>query len=150
MGRPDAVGQGRRRRRLMIVACARCAQALRPLVRRGMYRAGASPAETEDVVQDILIAVHLKRHTWDDTRPIGPWIAGIARYKIIDSAAPARVADRIADRGFCRDHPGRSRTRRPQANAMSRARWKPCRKGSAMSCVRSPSTAYRSPTRRRN
>jgi RNA polymerase sigma-70 factor (ECF subfamily) len=61
------------------------AQALRPLVRRGMYRAGANPAETEDVVQDILIAVHLKRHTWDDTRPIGPWIAGIARYKIIDS-----------------------------------------------------------------
>ena len=61
------------------------AQALRPVVRRGMYRAGANPAETEDVVQDILIAVHLKRHTWDDTRPIGPWIAGIARYKIIDT-----------------------------------------------------------------
>lgn len=61
------------------------AQALRPLVRNGMYRAGANPAETEDVVQNILIAVHLKRHTWDDTRPIGPWIAGIARYKIIDS-----------------------------------------------------------------
>ena len=39
-------------------------------------------------MQDILIAVHLKRQTWDDTRPIGPWIAGIARYKIID--APRR------------------------------------------------------------
>lgn len=61
------------------------AQALRPLVRRGMYRTGANPAETEDVVQDILIAVHTKRHTWDETRPIGPWIAGIARYKIIDT-----------------------------------------------------------------
>jgi RNA polymerase sigma-70 factor (ECF subfamily) len=62
------------------------AQALRPLVRRGLYRAGANPAETEDVVQDILIAVHLKRQTWDDSRPIGPWVAGIARYKIIDAA----------------------------------------------------------------
>lgn len=61
------------------------AQALRPLVRRGLSRAGANPAETEDVVQDILIAVHLKRHTWDQTRPIGPWISGIARYKIIDN-----------------------------------------------------------------
>lgn len=61
------------------------AQALRPMVRRGLFRAGANAAETEDVVQDVLIAVHLKRHTWDDTRPIGPWIAGIARYKIIDS-----------------------------------------------------------------
>lgn len=62
------------------------AQALRPLVRRGLYRTGGNPAETEDVVQDILIAVHLKRQTWDDSRPIGPWIAGIARYKIIDAA----------------------------------------------------------------
>jgi RNA polymerase sigma-70 factor (ECF subfamily) len=62
------------------------AQALRPRVRRGLVRTGANPAETEDVVQDILIAVHLKRSTWDETRPIGPWIAGIARYKIIDAA----------------------------------------------------------------
>jgi RNA polymerase sigma-70 factor (ECF subfamily) len=62
------------------------AQALRPLVRRGLFRVGANPAETEDVVQDVLIAVHLKRQTWDDSRPIGPWIAGIARYKIIDAA----------------------------------------------------------------
>lgn len=62
------------------------AQTLRPRVRRGLVRTGANPAETEDVVQDILIAVHLKRQTWDETRPIGPWIAGIARYKIIDAA----------------------------------------------------------------
>ena len=37
-------------------------------------------------MQDILIAVHLKRQTWDAARPIGPWISGIARYKIIDAA----------------------------------------------------------------
>jgi RNA polymerase sigma-70 factor (ECF subfamily) len=61
------------------------AQALRPLVRRGLQRAGGNPAELEDVVQEILIAVHLKRHTWDEARPIAPWIAGIARYKIIDA-----------------------------------------------------------------
>ncbi len=61
------------------------ALALRASVRRGLARVGASASETEDVVQDILIAVHLKRHTWDRTRPIGPWIAGIARYKIIDN-----------------------------------------------------------------
>lgn len=62
------------------------AQALRPQVRRGLSRIGANPAETEDVVQDILIAVHLKRQTWDQSRPIGPWVAGIARYKIVDAA----------------------------------------------------------------
>jgi RNA polymerase sigma-70 factor (ECF subfamily) len=32
------------------------------------------------------MAVHLKRQTWDATRAIGPWISGIARYKIIDAA----------------------------------------------------------------
>lgn len=62
------------------------AQALRPMVRRGLFRVGANPAEMEDVVQDVLIAVHLKRQTWDASRPIGPWVAGIARYKIIDAA----------------------------------------------------------------
>ncbi len=61
------------------------AQVLRGVVRRGLLRAGANPSETEDVVQDILIAVHLKRHTWDQSRPIGAWISGIARYKIIDA-----------------------------------------------------------------
>jgi RNA polymerase sigma-70 factor (ECF subfamily) len=61
------------------------ATALRATVRRGLVRAGRSPAETEDVVQEILLAVHLKRHTWDATRPIGPWLYAIARYKLIDA-----------------------------------------------------------------
>jgi RNA polymerase sigma-70 factor (ECF subfamily) len=61
------------------------AGALRATVRRGLVRAGRSPAETEDVVQEILLAVHLKRHTWDATRPIGPWLYAIARYKLIDA-----------------------------------------------------------------
>ncbi len=61
------------------------AAALRPLARRGVARAGRSPAEAEDVVQEILLAVHLKRHTWDQAQPIGPWIRAIARNKLIDA-----------------------------------------------------------------
>ncbi len=61
------------------------AAALRPLVSRGFRRAGRSDAELEDVVQEVLLAVHLKRHTWDSTRPIEPWIHAIARYKLVDS-----------------------------------------------------------------
>jgi RNA polymerase sigma-70 factor (ECF subfamily) len=61
------------------------ARALRPLVRRGLVRAGAGAADAEDVVQDILIAVHLKRHTWDETRPFAPWLYAVARYKLIDA-----------------------------------------------------------------
>lgn len=61
------------------------AAALRPLVRRGLARAGRSDAEVEDVVQEVLLAVHLKRHTWDSARPIEPWVHAIARYKLVDA-----------------------------------------------------------------
>jgi RNA polymerase sigma factor (sigma-70 family) len=39
---------------------------------------------TEDAVQDVLLAIHKKRHTYDPERPFGPWLAAIARYKWID------------------------------------------------------------------
>jgi RNA polymerase sigma-70 factor (ECF subfamily) len=61
------------------------AAAMRPLVRRGLQRAGRATAEAEDVVQEILLAVHLKRHTWDPSQPISPWLYAIARYKLIDT-----------------------------------------------------------------
>ena len=38
----------------------------------------------DDAVQDTLIAIHTKRHTYDASRPFGPWLAAIARYKWID------------------------------------------------------------------
>lgn len=60
------------------------AEGVRPMVRRRLARLNRSD-ETEDVVQEILLAVHLKRHSWDDSRPIGPWLAAIARYKLIDA-----------------------------------------------------------------
>ena len=52
---------------------------LRAGVRRAIVRAGLAANDAEDVVQEILLAVHLKRHTWDAARPIGPWLAAIAR-----------------------------------------------------------------------
>ncbi len=61
------------------------ARAMRPLVRRALLRAGGNAADTEDVVQDVLIAVHVKQESWDDTRPLAPWLAAIARYKTIDA-----------------------------------------------------------------
>jgi RNA polymerase sigma factor (sigma-70 family) len=38
----------------------------------------------DDAMQDTLIAIHQKRHTYDPARPFGPWLAAIARYKWID------------------------------------------------------------------
>jgi RNA polymerase sigma-70 factor (ECF subfamily) len=60
------------------------APVLRAGARRGLVRAGLGPADAEDVVQETLLAVHLKRQTWDEGLPIGPWINAIARNKLID------------------------------------------------------------------
>lgn len=45
----------------------------------------AWPSGIEDVVQETLLAIHLKRHTWRMEEPILPWLATIARYKAIDA-----------------------------------------------------------------
>ena len=42
------------------------------------------PEGAEDAVQDALIAVHTKRHTYQRERPFRPWLAAIAKYKWID------------------------------------------------------------------
>jgi RNA polymerase sigma-70 factor, ECF subfamily len=59
-------------------------QVLRPIVRRGFAGVMAAPSEVEDVVQEVMLAVHLKRHTWDQGKAISPWIMAIARNKMID------------------------------------------------------------------
>ena len=61
------------------------APVLRAAARRGLARAGQSVDQSEDIVQDILLAVHLKRHTWDANAPFAPWLFAIARNKLIDA-----------------------------------------------------------------
>jgi RNA polymerase sigma-70 factor (ECF subfamily) len=58
---------------------------LRAAARRGLARAGQPIDQAEDIVQDILLAVHLKRHTWDSEAPLVPWLFAIARNKLIDA-----------------------------------------------------------------
>jgi RNA polymerase sigma-70 factor (ECF subfamily) len=58
---------------------------LRAATRRGLSRAGQPLDQAEDIVQEILLAVHLKRHTWDNTAPFAPWLFAIARNKLIDA-----------------------------------------------------------------
>lgn len=58
---------------------------LRALARRRCDQFGAPASEAEDVLQDVLLAVHLKRGTWDTARPIGPWLSTIVRNKMIDA-----------------------------------------------------------------
>src|SRR4051812_23858482 len=58
---------------------------LRAAARRGLARAGQPVDQSEDIVQDVLLAVHLKRHTWDSSAPFAPWLFAIARNKLIDA-----------------------------------------------------------------
>ena len=52
----------------------------RVLTRMGKRDAGAE----EDLLQEVLLALHQKRHTYDSTQPFLPWLFAIARYKVID------------------------------------------------------------------
>jgi RNA polymerase sigma factor (sigma-70 family) len=52
---------------------------------RRYYARRLPPAMVDDAIQDTLIAVHEKRHTYDPGRPFGAWLAAIARYKWIDA-----------------------------------------------------------------
>src|SRR3954471_2869096 len=61
------------------------APVLRANARRALVRAGQPADQAEDIVQDILLALHLKRHTWDVTAPFAPWLFAIARNKLIDT-----------------------------------------------------------------
>jgi RNA polymerase sigma-70 factor (ECF subfamily) len=58
---------------------------LRSIARRRCDQFGAPPGDVEDVVQEVLLTVHLKRGTWDISRPIGPWLSTIVRNKLVDS-----------------------------------------------------------------
>ncbi len=57
---------------------------LRAVARRGLSVNGAS-ADAEDVVQETLLAIHLKRQTWDPAAPFSPWLWAIVRHKTVDA-----------------------------------------------------------------
>ncbi|RUU11124.1 sigma-70 family RNA polymerase sigma factor [Mesorhizobium sp. USDA-HM6] len=60
----------------------RIAALVRGFVRRKIVQGGVDP---EDVVQETLLAIHVKRHTWREDAPVLPWVYAIARFKLIDA-----------------------------------------------------------------
>jgi RNA polymerase sigma factor (sigma-70 family) len=67
-------------RRLLEVLAA----GLRATVGQRSHQFGMGNSDVEDVVQETLLALHLKRHTWDRREPLGPWVAAITRNKLFD------------------------------------------------------------------
>ena len=54
---------------------------LRAFLRRRLF---GWPDEVEDLVQECLLAMHNKRHTYQSDQPLTAWVHAIARYKLID------------------------------------------------------------------
>ena len=62
-------------------ALARIATRLRGYLRR---RLQSLPDEVEDLVQEVLLALHLQRGTYDPAVPVSAWVLAIARHKLVD------------------------------------------------------------------
>jgi len=82
-------------RRLMAAAQGGESQAYETLLReldawlRRYYARRLPAAAAEDARQDALLAIHAKRHAYAPSKPFGPWVAAIARYKWIDHVRDA-------------------------------------------------------------
>lgn len=64
-------------RAALTVIAARLRSYLRP-------RMAGLPDDVEDLVQEILLAIHLKRATHDPALPVSNWLHAIARYRLTD------------------------------------------------------------------
>ena len=62
--------------------------AVTPRIRRVVRarRGFLGAAETEDLVQDVLLSVHAVLATYDPSRPFMPWLMAIVRNRLVDAA----------------------------------------------------------------
>jgi len=89
----DAASAGRDRYRAALMARAqagereayrRLLEDITPFIRALASRRLRDASEVEDAVQDVLLTVHLIRHTYDPSRPFAPWLAAIANRRVVD------------------------------------------------------------------
>ena len=57
---------------------------LRAYFKGHLNRLNRGPVEAEDLVQEALIGIHTRRHTYDRSQLFTPWVYAIARYKFVD------------------------------------------------------------------
>ncbi len=60
-------------------------RSVRAMARGAFARSRLGGADVEDVVQETLLAIHLKRDTWDGSMKLAPWVGAIARHKVVDA-----------------------------------------------------------------
>jgi RNA polymerase sigma-70 factor (ECF subfamily) len=57
---------------------------LRAYFKGRLVRVGRGPADAEDLVQETVMALYTRRHTYDRSQLFTPWVYAIARYRLID------------------------------------------------------------------
>jgi RNA polymerase sigma-70 factor (ECF subfamily) len=67
---------------------------LRAFLRR---RLAHLPDDIEDLVQELLLAIHNQRHTYNPALPLTPWVHAIARYKLVDFLRRRSRAEALND-----------------------------------------------------
>jgi RNA polymerase sigma-70 factor, ECF subfamily len=84
-----------------------------PSIRVTVRRWHHAPDRVEDVVQEVLLAVHRAKHTYDSARPFRLWLAAIARRRAIDAlrrssrSRAAEICSAAAD-SFCQSFADRA------------------------------------------
>lgn len=109
---PTLEAREHRLRNLMVAAqrgdVAAYAEFLRELASllRGFFRRRLTqlPDDVEDLVQETLLAVHNKRHTYEPGQPVTAWLHAIARYKLVDLLR-ARAGREALHEPLDDDHP---------------------------------------------
>lgn len=92
---------------------------------RGFFarRLGRDAADLEDLVQETLLAIHLKRETYDTSQAFTSWAYAIARYKLIDRYRRNRIrkTEPIEDAGdlFAADETEEGGTKRDLEKLLS-------------------------------
>lgn len=70
----------------------RLSRRLRAYYKGKLAGIGRDETEAEDLVQEAVLAIHIKRHTYDPVEPLTPWVHAIARYKLIDFLRRSRAS----------------------------------------------------------
>ena len=62
-----------------------------PVVRRLVAARLGDPSSIEDVVQNVFLSIHRARHTYQPSRPFGPWLRAISRNAVVDAQRQRRT-----------------------------------------------------------
>jgi RNA polymerase sigma-70 factor, ECF subfamily len=65
---------------------------LRAYFKGQLMRIGRGPTDAEDLLQETLIALHTRRHTYDRSQLLTPWVYAIARYRLVDYLRRTKAA----------------------------------------------------------